>query len=74
MNEGDYASDAEEAFRRQALTNAGEKARELKPKGLCHWCYEPVAAGRVFCPPVEDSCAEDYRRHRAFNAGAKPHG
>lgn len=39
-----------------ALSRRG-KPKGLPPKGVCYYCDEPVADGKVFC---DASCAEDH--------------
>lgn len=42
--------------------------KNMRPTGFCHWCGDPIAADRLHCPPVEDSCAEDHEKYIKFRA------
>lgn len=44
--------------------------KNMRPKGWCHWCGDPVSEGRLHCPPAVDSCAHDHERYIKFRTGA----
>lgn len=70
----DIADTSVSAFIESSIEAAKRPAgpfAQLKPIGICHWCHEPVAAGRLHCRPVDDACAEDHaKRLRQLGRGA----
>lgn len=61
----DMASDLEEFHRELALKQ--RKYSNVKPKGTCHNCHEPVKPNQLFC---DSECGTDYdkRQRNANNA------
>ena len=64
MNDADHIDDRTEPDR-QAGTVQPAKAADLKPKGACWYCNQPLDNVRRFC---SKTCADDYRvEEEAFN-------
>lgn len=43
---------------------AARRAPGLLAVGVCHYCGEPVAAGRLFCDSSENECAKDWEHEQ----------
>jgi hypothetical protein len=56
MDDADRADGPIEQARKAAIEQA-RRAPALLPKGCCHYCEEPVAAGLRFCDVV---CRDDF--------------
>jgi len=63
MDDADEIDDRTEADR-QATAVRSQNLAELKPKGACWYCNQPLDNVRRFC---SKTCADDYRIEEAFN-------
>jgi hypothetical protein len=64
MNDADHLEDRSEP-RKQGEGARGPLFANLKPKGACWYCNQPLDNVRRFC---SKSCADDYRiEEEAFN-------
>ncbi|HVK93112.1 MAG TPA: hypothetical protein VM571_00115 [Noviherbaspirillum sp.] len=65
MNDADRIDDSS-APSKQAAAAQSRSLAELKPKGACWYCNQPLDNVRRFC---NKSCADDYRiEDETFNA------
>jgi hypothetical protein len=66
MDEFDRASELEERTRQLEIA-AALAVPKLKATHFCHYCYEPVNSGLLFC---DTGCRDDYEkeaRHKRIN-------